>query len=111
MGPRLVLECVPGVLGGVLGLFANLPPGAPDALGLALTFQVRVTGCPAHVLLGPALAHLELVAEFVHKPHVAPPSVRDGTQLPYTGRLNLTCDAIMRAQARDSVWLVSTSRS
>src|ERR1700754_5199411 len=73
---RLLLERVPGVLGGVLGLLANLPRGASDALALSLGLQVRVAGRPACLGLGPALAHLEPVAELVHEAHVAPPLKR-----------------------------------
>src|SRR5690349_14984808 len=73
---RLLLERAPGVLGGVLGLLANLPRGALDALALTLCLQVRVTGRPACLGLGPALAHREPVAELVHEAHVAPPLKR-----------------------------------
>ena len=44
---RLLFERVPGVLGGVLGLLANLPRGALEAFALTLGLQVRVTGRPA----------------------------------------------------------------
>jgi tellurite resistance protein len=71
----LPLEGVPHVLAGVLGLLADLPPGALDAFGLAPGFQVGVTGRPAHVLLAPALGHREPIAQFVHEAHVVPPLI------------------------------------
>src|SRR5580693_6467636 len=69
-GARLLLKGVAHVLAGVLRLLADLPGGAADALALALGLQVRVTGGPADVLLGVALAHLEPVPHLVHETHV-----------------------------------------
>jgi len=70
---HLFPEGVAHVPAGVLHLLADLPRGAADALALAPGLQVRVTGGPARLLLGPALPHLEPVPHLVEETHVSPP--------------------------------------
>jgi hypothetical protein len=65
----LLLEGVPDVLASILRLLADLSCSAAEPLSLSLRFKIWIAGGAAGLRLGPALAHLESVPEFVKETH------------------------------------------